>query len=222
MKNIPRIYIADELEIGKTIPLSKELAHYLTRVMRTDECIVFGGGLEFTAKITNYQLSIINSTNRPDPSNNMTLAFAPIKQARLEEMINMATQLGVAKLQPVLTEHTAAKHINWNRIEKIMAEAAEQSNRNSVPELLPPISFSDFVSENPNIVFADERFAHQDIKQESLGQVPGAGHVLIGPEGGFSDAEFAALDKAGARGISLGGTVLRAELAAAIAIKTAA
>ena len=94
-----------------------------------------------------------------------------------------------------------------------MIEAAEQSNRNSVPQILNPIKFSDL--DLSNIVFADERAAHG---KELDCMARNIKSILVGPEGGFSDNEFAALDAAGARGVSLGKTILRAELAAAIAV----
>jgi len=184
--------------------------------MRTDKFLAFNGGKEF-----NVESSIIgDNTGRPDPSNNLTLAFAPVRQARLEEMLSMATQLGVAKLQPVITERVNEHHIKWDRIRKIIIEAAEQSGRNSIPELMEPKTFDKFIKESKNLVFADERFAHNTpSKHELAGVKPEYGNiVLIGPEGGFSSVEFAALDAAGAIGIGLSKTILRAETAAVAAI----
>ncbi|MCL1902079.1 MAG: 16S rRNA (uracil(1498)-N(3))-methyltransferase [Alphaproteobacteria bacterium] len=227
MQNIPRIYLNENLEIGKFYQLPIDVAHYLTKVMRADKCLVFNNGQEFVAelkqeqskKIVDCYLLIVNSTNRADPANNLTLAFGPIKQSRLEEMINMATQLGVAKFLPVITDHVTAKHINWERIKKIAIEASEQSGRNSIPEISPEIKFSDFIKENKNIIFADERFAH-DSSHESRFAIHDKNNaiVFVGPEGGFSDSEFDALDNSGAVGMSLGPTILRAETAAVAAI----
>ena len=213
MKNIPRIFIDTELSAGIQIPLPREIMHYLTRVMRTDTCLAFNNGTEYTAKISadNKTLIINTPTEHLDPSNNLTLMFAPIK--RTDDLLNMATQMGVRAFQPVITERTNANHINWERMQKIAIEAAEQSNRNSVPKIYTPIKFSDL--DLKNIVFADERVAHGHELKHRAGDIES---VLIGPEGGFSDSEFNALDNAGVCGISLGKTILRAELAAAIAI----
>lgn len=213
MKNIPRIFMGDNLETGNTIPVDKGTAHYLTRVMRTNQCLAFGGGREFVATLSDdgHVLNIGEQTEHADPSNNLTLMFAPIK--RTDDLLNMATQMGVGTFQPIITERTNANHVNWTRMVKIVVEAAEQSNRNSAPKILPPKKFSEL--DLTNIVFADERAAYGHITQTDIGDVKS---ILIGPEGGFSDAEFEALDAAGARGISLGKTILRAELAAAIAI----
>ena len=212
MKNIPRIFIGDNAQNGMIIPLPRETAHYLTHVMRTKNAIVFGGGNEFNATLDDTQKNIIigENTGHTDPSGDITLYFAPIK--RTDDLINMATQLGVKKIVPVITEHTNTPHINWERMKKIAVEAAEQSNRNSVPEIAAPIKFADL--DLSKIAFADERVAYGK-EQPTTTKIKS---ILVGPEGGFSDAEFKELDKAGAIGISLGKTILRAELAAAIAI----
>ncbi len=213
MKNIPRIFINESLQNGTIIPANKDIVHYLTRVMRTDTCLVFGNGNEYNAKLTDDKKSLIigNQTNHTDPSGNITLMFAPIK--RTDDLINMATQMGVHAFQPVITDRTNANHINWERMQKIAIEAAEQSNRNTVPKIYTPIRFADL--DLKNTVFADERVAYGHNTNNRAGDIKS---ILIGPEGGFSDSEFTALDNAGAVGISLGKTILRAELASAIAI----
>ncbi len=212
MKNIPRIFVGNDIQSGIQIPVSKDIAHYLTRVMRRNDCLCFGGGNEFCAKLSDDKKFIIigDKTAHSDPSNNITLMFAPIK--RMDDMLNMATQMGVARFQPIITERTVANHINWGRMEKIIIEAAEQSNRNSVPQILPAKKFTDL--DLSNVVFADERAAYgKDIPTDTNTDT-----ILIGPEGGFSDAEFNALDAAGAIGIGLGKTILRAEVAAVVAL----
>ena len=213
MKNIPRIFIGQNIKTGTMIPADKSVVHYLGHVMRRNDCLVFGDGNEYTATLNNdgHALIIGEKTNHTDPSNNITLYFAPIK--RLDDMLNMATQMGVARFVPVITERTVANHINWDRMKKIVTEAAEQSNRNSVPEISSPIKFAELPFDK--LIFADERAAYgRDIPTE----YKNAKNILVGPEGGFSDTEFDALDKNGAMGLSLGKTILRAELAAQIAI----
>jgi len=214
MKNIPRIFIGGALESGAIIPASRDVAHYLSRVMRTDSCLVFGSGNEFSAKLSADGKNIIvgDKTMHKDPSNDITLYFAPIK--RIDDLINMATQMGIKRFQPVITERTVNHHVNWARMEKIAIEAAEQSNRNSVPEISKPIDFSKL--DLNGICFADERFAYGDKAEQKI--PTNAQSILVGPEGGFSDGEFAALDAAGAIPVSLGPTILRAEVAAIIAI----
>lgn len=212
MKNIPRIFIGDNITSGMIIPAQRDVAHYLLHVMRTRDAIVFGGGHEFNATLDNTGKNIVvgPDTGHADTSHDITLYFAPIK--RTDDLINMATQLGVNKIVPVITEHTNAPHINWERMKKIAIEASEQSNRNSVPEISSPIKFSDL--DLSQIAFADERAAYGMARPDTTN----IKSILVGPEGGFSESEFSALDGAGAVGISLGTTILRAELAAAIAI----
>lgn len=213
MKNIPRIFIGKNIIPGDKVAIDKSVSHYLRHVMRRDNCLVFGDGHEYNANLSNdgKSLMIGNQTPHVDPSNDITLYFAPIK--KLDDMLNMATQMGVMRFVPVITERTVAHHINWERMQKIVIEASEQSNRNSVPEIAKPIKFSELPFSD--LVFADERAAYgADLPHDFMG----AKNILVGPEGGFSDDEFNALDKNGAHGISLGKTILRAELAAPVAI----
>lgn len=213
MKNVPRIYLGEKIDTGIQFPADRDISHYLLHVMRCHDFLAFGNGNEFNATLSDDGKVIIigNKTEHKDPSNNITLMFSPIK--RTDDLLNMATQLGIGVFQPVITERTVANHINWNRMQKIIIEASEQSGRNSVPRILPEKRFGEL--DLSGIVFADERAAHgADVRTV----VNGASCVFVGPEGGFSDAEFMALDAAGAIGIGLGKTILRAELAAAIAI----
>lgn len=213
MQNVPRIYLDEILESGKSFPINKDVVHYLRRVMRRDDCLVFNDGVEYNAKLTDDNKSIIigEKTNRKDPSNDIVFYFSPIKKA--DELLNMVTQMGVAVLQPVITERTVANHINWNRMMKIIVEAAEQSNRNTVPELKAPIKFDDL--DLNNLIVADERFAHDFNRKEIYKK---SNRIFVGPEGGFAPKEFEKMDKAGVIGLSLGKTVLRAEVAGVVAI----
>ena len=213
MQNVPRIFLNENLATGKMFPVEKATVHYLRHVMRRSDCLVFNNGAEYNAKLSDDNTNIIigDKTNHVDPSNDIIFYFAPIKKT--DELLNMVTQMGVGVLQPVVTDRTVAKHINWDRMRKIIIEAAEQSNRNSVPELKVPIRFSDL--DLNNLMVADERCAHnENRKQDKII----SGRILIGPEGGFSPAEFEKMDKAGVCGISLGKTILRAEVAAVVAV----
>ena len=213
MKNIPRIFIGQNITPNSIISVDKDTVHYLSHVMRRPDCLVFGDGNEYAAELNldGKTIKIGKKTGHNDPSGDITLYFAPIK--RSDDMLNMATQMGVAEFVPVITERTVANHINWERMKKIVIEAAEQSNRNSVPNISEPIKFADLPFSD--LIFADERAAYG---HELPNEYQNAKKILIGPEGGFSDSEFEVLDKNGARGMSLGKTILRAELAAPIAI----
>ena len=213
MQNIPRIYIEDVLEPGKTVIVDKNIVHYLRHVMRRSDCLVFNNGDEYTAKLSedNKYLIIDNKTNHIDPSNDITLYFAPIKKT--DEMLNMVTQMGVAELQPVITERTVVHHINWDRMKKIIIEASEQSGRNSIPKILEPIKFADL--DLNNLIVADERFAHG---KDVTNNIIKGKRILVGPEGGFSLSEFEKMDNAKVKGLSLGKTILRAEVASVVAL----
>lgn len=213
MKNIPRIFMGDDVAPNTTVAAMPDVAHYLGRVMRTDTFLAFGGGREFNARLAapdGRQIIIGDQTSHVDPSGNVTLCFAPIK--RTDDLINMATQMGVGVLQPVITDYTTAAHINWDRMRKIAVEAAEQSGRNSVPQILAPVRFRNL--DLTGIAFADERASRDNRGVFYADRTK----ILVGPGGGFSTAEFAALDGAAAVSVNLGRTILRAELAAAIAI----
>lgn len=215
MKNIPRIFIDHEIKTGDTFPADKSVAHYLSHVMRTNKCIVFSYGREFNAELNadGKSITVRADTGRADVVSDITLYFAPIK--RTDDLIAMATQMGIKRFVPVITERTVNHHVNWARMQKIAIESAEQSNCNSVPEIAMPIKFAEL--DLSSLCFADERFAYND---KSAPKIPtNANAILVGPEGGFSDSEFAALDGAGAVPVSLGKTILRAEVAAVIAIE---
>ena len=213
MQNIPRIFINEKIESEKSVAVDKDIVHYLRRVMRRDDCLVFNGGIEYRATLSadNKNLVIGTKTEHLDPSNDLILYFAPVK--KIDDLINMATQMGVGTLIPVITNRTVANHINWTRIRKIMIEAAEQSGRNSIPVLAEPIKFDDL--DLKGLIVADERFAHG--KESASTKVSGK-RLLVGPEGGFSDSEFEKMDRAGVVGLSLGRTILRAETAVVVAI----
>lgn len=213
MQNIPRIYIDEPIEDGKMVAADKNIAHYLRHVMRRNDCLVFHDGVEYNATLSedNKNIIVASETNHVDPSNDVVLCFAPIK--KIDDMLNMATQMGIAVLQPVITERTVAHHVNWERMKKIIIEASEQSGRNSIPKLLNPIKFSEL--DLNGLIVADERFAHdkEDVKNKIVGN-----RIFVGPEGGFSNSEFEKMDMAKVVGLSLGKTILRAEVAAVVAV----
>jgi len=213
MQNIPRIFLNQDLNIGKIFPVGRDIVHYLRHVMRRGDCLVFNNGYEYHAVLSDDDKNIIvqEKTDHDDVSNYIVLCFAPIKKT--DELLNMATQMGVCAFQPVITDRTVAHHINWQRMEKILIEASEQSNRNSVPKLLPPVKFEDF--DLSGVVVADERAAHGKsiVNDKKFGN-----KILIGPEGGFSESEFEKMDAFGVCGVSLGKTILRAEVATVVAI----
>ncbi len=213
MQNIPRLFINQDLETGKIISVDKNIVHYLRHVMRRSDCLVFNNGIEYNAALSDddKNMMIGDKTEHVDPSNDLILYFAPIK--KIDELLNMVTQLGVGTLQPVITERTVARHINWERMIKIITEASEQSGRNSVPKLLSPVNFKELSWQD--MLVADERAAHGKNIKETTQKCK---KIFVGPEGGFSPQEFEIMDRAGAQSLSLGKTILRAEVAAVVAV----
>jgi 16S rRNA (uracil1498-N3)-methyltransferase len=231
MKNVPRVFVDQELSAGARVVLSKDQNHYITHVMRADRFLVFNNGAEWEAEIAvrGSNFVVRRKTNRLDPSSDFVFCFAPIKKA--EDLISGVVQMGAGALQPVITEHSVVRNINRDRMKKIIIESAEQSGRNSIPELRPLISFKDL--DKKGLIFGDERKSwilgmkewKGPANADDISKGPSvsalrrgeAGEVLrllVGPEGGFSEQEFNALDIGGAIGVSLGPLILRAEVAA--------
>jgi 16S rRNA (uracil1498-N3)-methyltransferase len=206
---MPRIFIDSELAAGAAAPLTAGQLHYLAHVMRTDKFLAFNGGTEYLAAVGNKSAGILEATEHKDPGEKWTFCFAPVK--KIEELISGVVQMGAGVLQPVITERTVVRRVNWERMRRVIIENCEQSGRNSVPELRPPIAFAEL--DKKGVIYGDERQSGT-APSKSAPEYKSDMTLLVGPEGGFSDAEFAALDKAGATGVSLGATILRAEVAA--------
>ena len=145
------------------------------------------------------------------------LLFAPIKKGRIDWLIEKATELGVARLQPVLTQRTVVDRLNLDRLRAHAIEAAEQCDRTALPVLEAPIKLGRLLAgwTDRALFFADEAGG------TSFAQAawPGPAAILIGPEGGFTDEERAAIRALpAAHAISLGPRILRADTAALAAI----
>ena len=205
------------MSLGQSLPFDRDQAAYLTKVLRLKTGAEIG---LFNAEAGEWRVSLTVDGPRqvigtvgaqvcvPEPPSGLILAFAPIKKAPLEWMITKATELGVDAFQPLITDHTQADLGRPDRLETMMVEAAEQCERCRVPTLLPAQAFADWLPTAQNVVAAVEAGQAGDIRD-----VRGDATLLIGPEGGFSAAEFAALGEA-ATCVSLGPRILKAETAA--------
>lgn len=147
------------------------------------------------------------------------LLFAPIKKGPIDWLVEKATELGIARLQPVITQRTIVDRINLDRLRANTIEAAEQCDRTALPELTEPVKLSALLrdwAEERTILFADE----QGGEPLTSFVTPGSSSaILIGPEGGFTEEERATIRAhPAARAITLGPRILRAETAAAAAI----
>ncbi|MGZ9812098.1 16S rRNA (uracil(1498)-N(3))-methyltransferase [Pseudoroseicyclus sp. H15] len=225
-----RLYVDQPLSAGQSLDLEPDQAHYLFSVMRLGEGLqlgVFNGrdGGEWEAVISetgkkrgrlNVLFEAAPALDRPD----LWLLFAPLKKARTDMIIEKATELGVALLQPISTDFTNAERVREDRLVAIAREAAEQSGATSVPEVAGLEKLSTLLdSWDParELWFCDEMQAEAPAVPDAPAEGPGA--ILIGPEGGFSPAERERLRALPfCRPVALGRRILRAETAAISAL----
>jgi len=230
MSSTVRLYFPDKIQSNLSSYLTKEQTHYVKDVMRlkiTDKLSIFNIQGEWNAVIESYEkneakIKIMEKVRDKDNEKNIWLAFSPIKQNSLNFVIQKGTELGVQRFVPILSERTAVREINIERIKKIMAEASEQSNRISVPEINKPESLKIFLSKFPKngcLIFCDINSDQNNLKNILTKQFDGPVCILIGPEGDFSENERKMIiDLNQSYSISLAKNILKAETAALSAI----
>tara|TARA_B100001750_G_scaffold66586_1_gene52918 strand:- start:83 stop:784 length:702 start_codon:yes stop_codon:yes gene_type:complete len=194
MSNI-RLFFSESLSINLSSKLDKSQSHYLSKVMRVntgEKFSLFNQNGEWEAKIDKIIKGIVEfSISKKIRSNTnekeIWLAFAPIKLNYLNLMIQKATELGVTKFIPILTERTIVRKINEKRVNKIIIEASEQSNRLKVPQLEEIVKLDDFLKFNQktNIIFGDLNTNNNKLNIKSTEPLC----ILIGPEGDFTTQE---------------------------------
>lgn len=224
-----RLYVDLPLNSGMAIEPSPAQSHYLLTVMRQrtgDAVGLFNGRdgewlavLEPTGRRW-CRLDVDRQLREQAPEPGPGLVFAPLKRTRQEFLVEKATELGAARLQPVFTERSVVDRLNRERLRTIAIEAAEQSGRLTVPEVGIPTALEVWLAERPpdgSLYLADEARDGPPLLQALAEH--GAGDLLVGPEGGFSPAEREALHgREDVVPISLGPRVLRAETAALAAL----
>ncbi len=227
-RSLTRLYVREPLAEGAAVALDANQANYLGNVMRKgvgDELLLFDGRSgEWLARIAEsgkkrMTLTVETRTHEPETLPDLLLAFAPVKRAQTDWLVEKATELGVACLQPVMTGRTIAERVRLDRLEAIAIEAAEQCGRTLLPEIREPLSLDRFLAERGRrtLYFADEQGGAPIADALS----PGPAEILIGPEGGFTEEERALVRAApDAVAISLGPRILRAETAALAALST--
>lgn len=220
--NAPRLFV--EADLPGTVALGAKEANYLRNVMR----LAPGAPLKLFNGRDGEYLATIDALGKRDgsavaqsllrpqtPRPTLTLAFAPLKQARLDYMVEKATEMGAGRLVPVLTQHGQVRRINAVRLSANIVEACEQCGILSVPTIDEPVALADFLGglDRP-LVVADEALAGD--QADPVAAIRAAGQplaVLIGPEGGFSEEERALFEPRSVR-VSLGPRILRADTAA--------
>jgi len=226
-KSLPRLFVRTPLMDGVRVDLNAGQANYLGNVMRLGEgaeLLVFDGSSgEWLGRIEDagkkrMTLSVERKTREAETIPDVWLAFAPVKRAQTDWLVEKTTELGAARLIPVMTQRTVAERVKLERLEAIAIEAAEQCGRTVLPVIAEPVPLARLLAERDparTLYFADERGGGRaaDIFTE------GPAIILTGPEGGFTDQERIAVRAAeNAAPISLGPRILRAETAALTAL----
>jgi len=226
-KSLPRLYLPEPLASGELIVLNSAQSNYLGNVLRLGEgaeLLAFDGRSgEWLARVAEVgrkrmMLAIDRRTREPEAIPDLWLAFAPVKRAQVDWLVEKATELGVARLLPVITGRTVVERVKLERLEAIAVEAAEQCGRTRLPEIAEPVSLKQLLErreERRTLYFADE----QGGAPVSKAFVSGPALILTGPEGGFTEEERALIRGAPkCIAISLGPRILRAETAALAAV----
>lgn len=232
-----RLYVPAPLSPAAEVALSREQTHYLRNVMRCavgDPIGLFNGSdgeWRAVIRMLGKQTCIIEADQQIQPQGqcpDLWLLCAPVKRARTELIAEKAAELGVREIHPVLTEYTNAPRVNVERLRAITIEAAEQCGLVSVPLVRPPQKLHSVLEcwpQQRRILFCDESGAGGPALAKMRHCVTKAGSqaapwaVLIGPEGGFSPHERAALHALPqSLAVSLGPRILRADTAAVAAL----
>lgn len=224
-KSAPRLFVPGPLAQSAQLEIDGPQAHYLARVMR----VAPGGGLILCDDITGeWAARVIEAGKRSvlvevaaqlRPRENVPdlwLCPALLKKDRFDLVLEKATELGVSRIQPVLTRRCVADKLNPERARQIALEAAEQCARTALPQIAAPQKLEAMLrewDEGRALLFADEQGGEPAAAVFAASGAPAA--LLIGPEGGFDDAERAAIRAhPAARAITLGPRILRGETAA--------
>ena len=225
--SLPRLFVEETLSDGATLILDGAPANYLGAVLRLTpgaQVKLFddrtGEWLAQIAEAGKKRVTLaITAHLRPrEPVPDLWLLFAPIKRGRIDWVVEKATELGVARIVPVLTQRTIVDRVNLERLRAHAVEAAEQCERTALPDLGEPQKLDALLRAWPEerpLYFADEMGGEPLVGMAT----PGPGAILIGPEGGFTPGEAAAVRSLPqARAVSLGPRILRAETAALAAV----
>jgi len=227
MSNI-RLFFAESLSLNLSSKLDKSQSHYLNKVMRVraDEIFsLFNNSGEWEAKINGISKGIVEFTvtkylRSKENSKEVWLAFSPIKSNYFNFMIQKSTELGITKFLPIIFDRTIVREINKQRLEKVIIEASEQSNRINVPILEKSQNLKSFLSKNRNkmnLIFTDLNSKNKKLDINKLTNKPIC--IIIGPEGDFSEVEREnILSYEGVNSLKINENILRSETAAISAI----
>ena len=225
MSNI-RLFFSNTLSADTTGRLDKSQSHYLAKVMRIKESEVFSifnQNGEWEAKVLKISKGIVEfktvkQLRKKESSKELWLAFSPIKSNYQNFMIQKATELGVTKFLPIIFDRTVVRKINNERLEKIVIEASEQSNRLNVPEIEKAQNLKKFLKSNSiDLIFTDLNSNNKKIEKTKFSNKPIC--IIIGPEGDFSEHERQEiLSFKGVQALKINDNILRSETAVISAI----
>ena len=228
-RSAPRLFISDELAEGRIIAIEGNQAHYLGKVMRVREgdAVILCDNLtgEWAARVgqvgkRRVDLTTVEKLRAREEVPAFWLCPALLKKDRFDLVLEKATELGVAEIHPVLMRRCVADKLNLERAETITVEAAEQCARTALPEVFEPVKLEALLRDWPEgrvLFFADEMGGEPAGNVFSAHGEPAA--MLIGPEGGFDDAERELLNShPQVKPITLGPRILRGETAAIAAV----
>ena len=220
MSNI-RLFFSNLLSANLTDKLDKSQSHYLTKVMRVKENDVFSlfnKDGEWQAKILGITKGIVifettKQLRQKKNTKDLWLAFSPIKSNYQNFMIQKATELGVTKFLPIIFDRTVVRKINKERLEKIVIEASEQSNRINVPLIESAQKLDNFLKmSSMDLIFTDLNSDNKKIDRSKLTDKPIC--IIIGPEGDFSETEREKiLSFKGVQAVKINENILRSETA---------
>ena len=225
MSNI-RLFFKESLSLNLVSKLDKSQSHYISKVMRIKENEIFSlfnSSGEWEAKILNITKSIVefeitNQIRQKENQKELWLAFSPIKSNYFNFMIQKATELGITKFIPIIFERTVVRKLNKERLEKVIIEATEQSNRINIPTLEDATNLEDFLkSSEMNLIFTDLNSDNKKVDLEKLTNKPLC--IVVGPEGDFSENERGKiLSFKDVQAIKINENILRSETAVISAI----
>ena len=226
-KSLPRLFVRTQLAEGARVELDAAQANYLGNVLRLKEgaeLLAFDGGSgEWLARVAEagkkrMALAVERQTREAETVPDVWLAFAPVKRSQTDWLVEKATELGAARLIPVMTRRTVAERVRLERLQAIAIEAAEQCGRTRLPDISEPLPLTHFLQHRDpvrTLYFADEGGG----EPVASAFTAGAAVILTGPEGGFANEEREAVRAApNSVAISLGPRILRAETAALAAL----
>tara|TARA_X000001036_G_C20397290_1_gene691225 strand:- start:93 stop:791 length:699 start_codon:yes stop_codon:yes gene_type:complete len=194
MSNI-RLFFKESLSLNLTAKLDNPQSHYLNKVMRikkNESFSLFNSKGEWEAKVLDLsknivEFKIMKQLRKKENTKELWLAFSPIKSNYFNFMIQKATELGVTKFLPIIFDRSIVRKINKDRLEKIVIEASEQSNRMNIPSIENSQNLKSFLNNKMDLIFTDLNSKNKNLDIKKLSNSPKC--IIIGPEGDFSEHE---------------------------------